>query len=135
MKLEVEYDQLKHQLAPQTQRNPALTGYYYSSYVYHTCRVFCVDRTAVVNYTSPTAKPPLPPSQDSVGFDQTKNRLIERKQQQWKQENGNSFFENIMTNTDTFSLIITAEKQPVWNPFGRPGAGASNFTEQPVGSF
>ncbi|CAF2937099.1 unnamed protein product [Rotaria sp. Silwood2] len=90
MKLEVEYDQLKHQLSPMHQKASSSP-----------------ERSAYPSDYSTTNKPPLPPSikqNDNLQNDSFKTRLMEKKQQQWKQEN--------------------AEKAPIWNPFGRPGAGA-----------
>ncbi|CAF2211967.1 unnamed protein product [Rotaria magnacalcarata] len=96
MKLEVEYDQLKHQLSPMHQKassSPERSAYPPGDF-------------------SSNNKPPLPPSMkqnDNQQNDLGKTRLMEKKQQQWKQEN--------------------AEKAPVWNPFGRPGAGAPMSNE------
>ncbi|CAF3506044.1 unnamed protein product [Rotaria sp. Silwood1] len=90
MKLEVEYDQLKHQLSPMNQKTSSSP-----------------ERSTYPSDYLSTNKPPLPPSikqNDNLQNDLLKTRLIEKKQQQWKQEN--------------------AEKTPIWNPFGRPGAGA-----------
>ncbi|CAF4526191.1 unnamed protein product [Rotaria socialis] len=96
MKLEVEYDQLKHQLSPMHQKassSPERSAYPPGDF-------------------SSNNRPPLPPSMkqnDNQQSDFGKTRLMEKKQQQWKQEN--------------------AEKAPVWNPFGRPGAGAPMSNE------
>lgn len=64
MKLEVEYDQLKHQLTPQNQRSTAAAP------------AMIVDSAA--------APPPL----QEYPSDFSKTRLMEKKQQQWRQENG-----------------------------------------------
>ncbi|CAF1205768.1 unnamed protein product [Rotaria sordida] len=96
MKLEVEYDQLKHQLSPMHQKvssSPERSAY-------------------PSDYSSTNNKPPLPSSvkqNDTLQNDTFKTRLIEKKQQQWKQENDG--------------------KTPIWNPFGRPGAGAPIINE------
>ena len=78
------------------------------------------------------AKPPLPSfykapeqSQDPSSNDLGKTRLMEKKQQQWKMENGRFL---PTTHSPVHSLPL-AEKAPVWNPFGRPGAGAPNANE------
>ena len=68
MKLEVEYDQLKHQLTAPNQRGAPM-----------------VDPPASV-------RPPFPPQTQEVPFDSSKTRLMERKQQQWRQENGTDHF-------------------------------------------
>ncbi|UJR09115.1 hypothetical protein I4U23_013362 [Adineta vaga] len=95
MRLEVEYDQLKHQLTPAHQK--ASTS---------------PERLAFPLDYSSTNQPSIPPTGkqfDNSQNDYYKTGLIEKKQQQWRQEN--------------------AEKAPVWNPFGRPGAGAPNANE------
>lgn len=95
--------------------------------------IIFAERSGIpLDYYSLTNKPPLPPSanrpNDNVQNDPAKNRLIEKKQQQWRQENGTYFF---CCKFHPFSLFFSAEKAPVWNPFGRPGAGAPNTNENP----
>jgi len=51
---------------------------------------------------------------------------MEKKQQQWKQENGKIEFSQ---KTSFLISLFLAEKTPFWNPFGRPGAGAPNTNE------
>jgi hypothetical protein len=58
--------------------------------------------------------------------DPFKTRLLERKQQQWKQENCMS---SITKRNSYLRSFFVAEKMPLWNPFGRPGAGAPNLNE------
>lgn len=50
---------------------------------------------------------------------------MEKKQQQWKQENGTK----LCLSRVNLHFFCLAEKAPVWNPFGRPGAGAPNTNE------
>ncbi|UJR37105.1 hypothetical protein I4U23_029809 [Adineta vaga] len=106
MQLEIEYDQLKHQLSPRHKKNP--TSPQRSTFQY--------------DFPPPTNKPPAAPllpsslkqnghqqdmstrNNEELNQDPFKTRLIEKKQLQWKQEN--------------------SDKQAYWDPFGRPGAGA-----------
>ncbi|CAF4680983.1 unnamed protein product [Rotaria sp. Silwood1] len=112
LQLEIEYDQLKHQLSPRhrkTSVSPERSTFQY-------------------DFPPTTNKPPSVPSvpqsfksndhqhdispkvnEIDPNHDALKTQLMEKKQQQWKQEN--------------------SEKPPVWNPFGRPGGGAPNINE------
>jgi hypothetical protein len=116
MQLEIEYDQLKHQLSPRhkkTSVSPERSTFQYD---------FPPPPPPTIK---PPPAPPLPPSlkqndhqydvspkvNEDANNDVFKTRLMEKKQQQWKQEN--------------------SEKLPLWNPFGRPGAGAPNTNENP----
>ena len=53
---------------------------------------------------------------------------MEKKQQQWNQENG-TFRPMKPSPIARTVLLSSAGKTPLWNPFGRPGAGAPNGTE------
>ena len=53
---------------------------------------------------------------------------MEKKQQQWNQENG-TLRPMKLSSTPRTVLLFSAGKTPLWNPFGRPGAGAPNGTE------
>lgn len=95
MKLEVEYDQLKHQLSPHHPKVAPNNGR--------------LERSGFPSDLSSTAKPPLPPS--GKGYDQSqepstndpfKTRLMEKKQQQWRAENG-QFFSTISLLLHSFS--------------------------------
>ncbi|CAF4172442.1 unnamed protein product [Adineta steineri] len=96
MRLEVEYDQLKHQLTPVNQKSS-----------------LSPERTVYPSDFSSMNKP-SGKQNDNPQNDFFKTGLMEKKQQQWRQEN--------------------AEKAPTWDPFGRPGAGAPNINaiEPPI---
>ncbi|CAF0909216.1 unnamed protein product [Adineta ricciae] len=95
MRLEVEYDQLKHQLSSMNQNTSTSPERI----------VYPSDFSSTNKQTiMPTGKPADNPTNDYA-----RTGLVEKKQQQWRQEN--------------------AEKAPAWNPFGRPGAGAPNLNE------
>ncbi len=82
MKLEVEYDQLKHQLSPVHQKAASSPGTISS--------IICIPLTLLIpersTVPSDYSRPPLPPSVKPTD-DPMKTRLMEKKQQQWKQEN------------------------------------------------
>jgi hypothetical protein len=91
MKLEVEYDQLKHQLSPVHQK-AALSPGKIPSIISIDLAFLLLERSTMPSDYSSNNRPPLPPSgktNDSTQNDLYKTRLMERKQQQWKQENGN----------------------------------------------
>ncbi len=90
MKLEVEYDQLKHQLSPVHQKASSSPGMIQST-VYANLSFLILERSTVPYDYSSSNKPPLPSSikqNDNSQNDLLKTRLMEKKQQQWKQENG-----------------------------------------------
>jgi len=90
MKLEVEYDQLKHQLSPVHQKASSSPGII-SSIIYINLLFVILERSTMPYDYSSANKPPLPPSvkqNDNSQNDLYKTRLMEKKQQQWKQENG-----------------------------------------------
>ncbi|CAF1002790.1 unnamed protein product [Adineta steineri] len=120
MKLEIEYDQLKHQLSPRYKKDS--TSSQRSTFQYD----FPPSNKQVPTITNvPIIPPPLPQSSKQNGHqydmstrnneessqDTYKTRLMEKKQVQWKQEN--------------------AEKNQLWDPFGRSGAGAPKINENP----
>ncbi|CAF2658289.1 unnamed protein product [Rotaria sp. Silwood2] len=112
LQLEIEYDQLKHQLSPR-----------------HKQKSVSPERsTFQYDFPPTTNKPPSVPSvpqsfkpndyqhdispkvnEIDSNHDVMKTQLMEKKQQQWKQEN--------------------SEKTTAWNPFGRPGGGAPNMND------
>ena len=88
---------------------------------------------------SSNSKPPIPstgrqsdPTQDNASYDPTKTRLMEKKQQQWREENGE--FTSVSRTSSKRSALSLADKAPNWNPFGRPGAGAPPANELPARS-
>ena len=90
MKLEVEYDQLKHQLSPVHQKAASSPGII-SSTIYSNLLFLILERSTIPSDYSSTYKPPIPPpvkQNDNTQNDVQKTRLMEKKQQQWKQENG-----------------------------------------------
>jgi len=107
LQMEIEYDQLKHQLSPRHKPNSVS------------------PERSTFQYDFPAnGKPPVPSTSkmnDNQVFDQqarlveevpsgvAKTRLMEKKLQQWQQEN--------------------SEKMATWDPFGRPGGGAPNPNE------
>ncbi|CAF0956448.1 unnamed protein product [Adineta ricciae] len=102
MQLEIEYDQLKHQLSPRQKKNasPQRSTFQYD-FPPPTTNKSSAPASSKQNgqqYDMSTR------NNEDESQDPAKTRLMEKKQQQWNQEN--------------------SDKMPYWDPFGRPGAGA-----------
>ncbi|CAF1424183.1 unnamed protein product [Rotaria magnacalcarata] len=111
LQMEIQYDQLKQQLSPRHNKPSVSPERSTFQYDFPTSN----NRPPPV----PSGPQPFKPNEhmhdipakiaENQNNDLLKTQLMEKKQQQWKQEN--------------------SEKNPNWNPFGRPGAGAPNLNE------
>ena len=94
MRLEVEYDQLKHQLSPMNQNTSTSPGKKIEEQQFHPIILLILLNLERIVYPSdfssinkqtimPTGKPA-----DNPANDYSRTGLVEKKQQQWRQENG-----------------------------------------------
>ncbi|CAF0947908.1 unnamed protein product [Rotaria sordida] len=113
LQLEIEYDQLKHQLSPRLKKNsvsPERSTFQYDFPPTTTNKptpVPSVPQSFKPNDYQHDVSPKV--TEIDPNHEAFKTQLLEKKQQQWRQEN--------------------SEKVAIWNPFGRPGGGAPNINE------
>ena len=112
IKLEGEYDQLKHPLAPIHEKTSMSPGSISITIYFH--RFFCIF-VVLERSTIPTdcSKPSLPSSVKPID-DAGKTRLIEKKQQSWKQDNCKSS----LSSRKFHSFTPSFQRKKYW--FGTP---------------